>query len=349
MKLKLYNVRRKLGFQLSWAILMTFTGVISIKSQNLLTESFNYTSGTFLTNAYWSQFASGTPAVAVSNGNLTLTGTLANNFGNKVSLASSGQDVYRNFTTTALNAATPAIYAGAIVNVSAAQPAGDYFISLNDIARVYIRSNGAGFSFGVMRSSGTVTYESAVRAFNTNIRMVMKYEQITGATNDVVKLYVDPPLGSEPAVADISHTGSAADTASFSYIALMQGTAANAPALDIDGIIVSKTWAGLTSPVDDYGDAPASYENSKDGVYIPAAHIALAGLSLGSIVPDIEQGPQSVASGADNNGANGDGSDEEAVTVSSSQIRKGVPYTLSIPVTSPSSGTKYLYGWIDFN
>lgn len=342
------NFFRKHNLRLAWFVLMTFSGFTPVKSQNLLTESFNYASGTTLTTANWTQLAAGTPSVAVSAGNLAYPGTIANNFGNKVSLTNTGQDVYRTFTSTTLNATTPAIYVNAVVNVTAAQATGDYFISLNGIARLYIKSNGSGFSFGVLRSSGTVTYESTVRPFNTNIRVVLKYEQVTGAANDIVKLYVNPPLGSEPAMADISHTGTAADINPISYIELLQGTAANAPTLEIDGITVATNWASLASPIYDYGDAPISYDNTKDGVYAPAAHSLLSGLALGSIVPDLELAPNSVSSGADNNGSNGDGSDEDAVTVSANQIRKGVPYTLSVPVTNPS-GTKYLYGWIDFN
>ncbi|MBP2619489.1 GEVED domain-containing protein [Chryseobacterium jejuense] len=349
MKLKptYYDVR-KYTFRSAWIILMTFSSFTAVKSQNLLTESFNYVSGTLLTNANWLQFAAGTPTIAVSNGNLPSTGTIVNNFGNKVSLASSGQDVYRSFTAVALNTTTPAVYASAVVNVSAAQATGDYVISLNDIARLYIRSNGTGFSFGVMRSSGTVAYESTVRPFNTNIRVVLKYEQVTGAANDIVKLYADPASGTEPSTADISHTGTAADMTSASYIALMQGTAANAPILEVDGITVGTTWASVTSAIYDYGDVPSSYDFTKDGVYAPAAHALVPNFSLGSVLPDSELTPNSVSSGADNNGANGDGADEDAINIATNQIRKGIPYTLNVPVSN-ASGTKYLYGWIDFN
>ncbi|MFP3507865.1 hypothetical protein, partial [Burkholderia sp. SIMBA_062] len=75
----------------------------------------------------------------------------------------------------------------------------------------------------------------------------------------------------------------------------------------------------------------------------------LSGLGMGGLVPDLELSPLSVAAGANNNGSNGDGLDEDAIDVSVNQIRKGVPYTLSVPVTNPVATTKYIYGWIDFN
>lgn len=337
-------------------LLFAWIGFVpQFRAQTLLTESFNYPGGTLLTGAQWTQAAVGTPTVSVSAGNLIMANSIGDGMGNKVILSNVGQDVYRTFTGTALNATVPAIYAHAVVNVSAAQAAGDYFLSLGStttsIAKVYIRSNGAGFSFGVLRNTGTVEYESVERPFNTNISLVLKYEQVTGTINDIVKLYVNPSAGTEPAVADISHTGTAADTSSFAAIQLYQGTTAvttNAPTLEVDNIVVNTTWAGVTSAVYDYGDVPTSYDNTKDGVFAPAGHSLLSGLHLGSIAPDLEYTPTSVALDADNNGANGDGTDEDAIPAPN-PIRKGITYSLSIPVNNPTAATRYLYGWIDFN
>lgn len=346
----LKKIRLLLGV---WMVLFA---VPKIAGQVLFTESFNYPVATAISGNNWVQAAAGTPTVAVSSGNLNFVNTIGNGMGNKVTLSSVGQDVYKTFTTTTLSAAVPAIYAHAVVNVSAAQTTGDYFLSLGttttSIARVYIRPNGAGFSFGVLRSTGTVEYESVERPFNTNIRLVLKYEQVTGTTNDIVKIYINPAGASEPAVANVSHTGTAADTASFGAIQLYQGSTAVttiAPTLEIDNIVVNTTWAGVTLPIYDYGDVPASYDNTKDNVFAPATHSLLTNLYLGSIVPDLEYTPASVASGADNNGANGDGTDEDAVIFASSSIKKGVVYSLSMMVNNPATATRYLYGWIDFN
>lgn len=338
-----------------WVLILAWIAFVpQFRAQTLLTESFNYPAATLLTGAQWTQTAAGTPIVSVSAGNLIMANTIGNSMGNKVALLNTGQDVYKTFTATALNATVPAIYAHAIVNVSAAQATGDYFLSLGttttSIARVYIRSSVAGFSFGVLRNTGTVEYESVERPFNTNIRLVLKYEQVTGTTNDIVKLYVNPS-GSEPAVADISHTGTAADTGSFASVQLYQGSTAvttNAPTLEMDNLVVNTTWAGVTSAMYDYGDVPTSYDNTKDGIFAPAGHSLLSGLYLGSIIPDLEYTPANVALDADNNGVNGDGTDEDAVPVPN-PIRKGIAYSLSIPVNNPATATRYLYGWIDFN
>ncbi|MBB4807702.1 putative repeat protein (TIGR01451 family) [Chryseobacterium defluvii] len=323
------------------------------KAQTILTENFNYASGTLLTNANWISHASGTPTIATSDGNLAYPGSIGNNMGNKTSLTSSGQDVRRSFTAASLNAANPAVYSSLIVNVSAAQTTGDFFYALGNSttvqnARIYIRSNGAGFSFGVGKTAATADYETTVRPFDTNTMLVLKYEFVTGTNNDQVKLYVNPTLSAEPVTPDIVTSPAIADVTSLSVVYLFQGTAENAPTLEVDSINIGRTWESVTSAVFDYGDAPVSYENTKDGVLAPAVHLPVAGISLGTINPDTELSPNSVGAGADNNGSNGDGGDEDAIEGSAIQIKKGVPFTLNLTVTKPT-GTHYLYGWIDFN
>lgn len=335
---------------------LLFTG-IALRAQPLLTESFNHPPGILLTLANWTQRASGTPAISVGSGNLDLPSAIANNFGNKVGLTSSGQDVYRGFSTSSATT-----YNSMVVRVSAAQLLGDYFYILGNAtspvtygAKIHIRSNGAGFSFGVSRGASTTpVYESVVRNFNTNYFIVLKYEVVTGATNDLIKLYVQQSVvPSEPGTSSVEY-GAAVDqdisaSVPLSSVNLYQGTAANAPTLEVDGINVGATWASVSSAQYDYGDAPAAYEQSKDNIYIPAVHVPLVGFRLGTLQPSPGLAPQSVAGGADNNAPNGDGAEEDALAVPIESVKQGLAYSLIVPVTSPSTATKYLYAWIDFN
>ncbi|MGU3376976.1 beta strand repeat-containing protein [Chryseobacterium sp. M5A1_1a] len=349
------NTIAKYSFRVVCCVCTVLLMLSNVKAQSLLTDSFNYAPGTLLTATNWTALAgTGTNNITVSSGNLSLAGSIGNGMGNKIPLANNGQDVYRTFTST-----TAPVYSSLVVNVSAANATGDFFYSIGTSAvpsstvgaKLFVKSNGSGFSFGVLRGTGgTPVYETVVRPFNTNMMLVLKYEVVAGATNDAVKLYINPSLSSEPSIADVEYTAAiGSDAGAFSAIALLQGTAANAPTLEVDGINVGASWSSVTSSVYDYGDVPTSYDFTKDGVYAPAGHGLLAGLSLGSIVPDLELSPLSVSAGASNNGSNGDGLDEDAIDVSVNQIRKGVPYTLSVPVTNPLATTKYVYGWIDFN
>lgn len=341
----------------SVAMLAGTTLSLSLSAQPLLTESFNYAPGTLLNAANWSVRASGTPTVAAILDNLAYSNTIANNFGNKVQLASAGEDLYRSFTGT-----SNSLYTSMIVNVSAAQATGDYFFLLGNTgspatygSRIYIRSNGGGFSFGVSRGNATIPeYETTVRPFNTNLMVVLKYEVVAGTTNDIVKLYVNPvPLNVEPLTASVQYSATTGADISASYLLssvnLYQGTAINAPTLQIDGIHVGDTWASLTTPQYDYGDVPEVYERTINNVYAPAVHKPVAGLRLGSMMPDTELAPNAVAVGANNNGLNGDDADEDALALPIDAIKQGLDYSLTVPVNSANSSTKYLYAWIDFN
>lgn len=354
MKLKI-NTCTKHNFRIICCIYTILLAFSPGKAQNLLTESFNYTSGTSLISNNWNvQAGNGTNDINVSSNNLVYPGSIGNGMGNKISLTNTGQDVYRTFTNT-----NAPIYSSLIVKVSTANIAGDFFYSIGTSAdpvfavgaKLFIKSNGSGFSFGVLRGTGGVpVYETTVRPFNTNVLVVLKYEVIAGANNDAVKLYVNPALASEPATTAATYAAAiGTDANAFSAIALLKGTAVSAPTLEVDGINVGTTWASVTSPVYDYGDVPTVYDFTKDGVYVPAAHLPLSGLALGNTVPDVELSPSSVASGADNNGINGDGADENAIVPSANSVIKGSSYTLSVPVNNPAATAKYLYGWIDFN
>jgi hypothetical protein len=99
----------------------------------------------------------------------------------------------------------------------------------------------------------------------------------------------------------------------------------------------------------DYGDVPSTYENDKDGVSRPAARqLSNSILKLGATIDD-ESNVQSVASGSDNNGKNGDGEDEDAINPLINSIIPGTKYTLEVAVTNTTGSAKTLYGWIDFN
>jgi hypothetical protein len=96
----------------------------------------------------------------------------------------------------------------------------------------------------------------------------------------------------------------------------------------------------------DFGDLPLSYEEDAGGVVVPAQNIVSPDLFFGT-QPDSEAGPQSVALGADNNGINGDGLDEDGATPA--PIIGGAIYTIPVIVTNTTGSTGRLRAWIDFN
>jgi len=102
------------------------------------------------------------------------------------------------------------------------------------------------------------------------------------------------------------------------------------------------------TPAYDFGDAPISYESNSSSAFAPARNTPSSTLRLG-IIPDAEIVPASVSSGADNNGSNGDGTDEDGITSPPADVSIGVAYSSTVAVTNTSGAARTLYGWIDFN
>ncbi len=219
----------------------------------VLTENFSYTAGQPLTaNGWTAHSAAGTNAITVTSSGLIYSGHPGSGVGNAVSMTTSGEDVNRSFT----GITSGAVYFSFLVNVSAAQATGDYFIGILQTTaifpiRIYAKSDGAsGFYFGVAKGNATpVVYETTSRSFGTTYFVVSNYIYNTGTTtDDVINLWINPALGtSEPAATLANVTGSAVtDATTIIGVYLRQGTAANASTQHVDAILVGTTWESVT-------------------------------------------------------------------------------------------------------
>ncbi|MGB1583322.1 MAG: Ig-like domain-containing protein, partial [Solirubrobacterales bacterium] len=101
----------------------------------------------------------------------------------------------------------------------------------------------------------------------------------------------------------------------------------------------------------DFSDAPTSYNSTQ-----APAHL-LTDLKLGATVdeenatvPNSTTSPVSVAAGANANGANGDGTDEDAISAwpSLTTANAGSNYTVTVPISGATASGR-VCGWIDFN
>ncbi|MEZ4890267.1 MAG: GEVED domain-containing protein [Crocinitomicaceae bacterium] len=109
------------------------------------------------------------------------------------------------------------------------------------------------------------------------------------------------------------------------------------------------TPEGLICGVSTYdaADAPLVYENGN-----PAQHyyICEKNLFLGAIAADADNGQNNnVAWGADNNGTNGDGIDEDGLTVPLSYSTATSTYTTTLTFVNADVPTAYIYAWVDWN
>lgn len=225
----------------------------------LLDENFSYTSGTLLSaNGWTAHSGAGTNSVTVvSPLPVTYPGYSSSGIGNEVSLTTTGEDVNIGYTSTT----TGSIYASVLVNVTSAGLTGDYFFHLSPTSgattgafsgRVFVKRDASNnLAFGVSKgSTSTISYSTFTYSLNTTYLIVLKYTFNSGSTtDDVASLFINPTLNSSEPLPLLTSTDASTDAAALAAVELRQGTAANAPALKLDGIRVATTWADIVGPI----------------------------------------------------------------------------------------------------
>ncbi len=217
--------------------------------QPLLVENFDYTAGTTLLSNGWTEQGgpSTTNVLTVTAGNLAYAAYISSNIGNYLPVANTGQDAYKAFTTQS----SGSVYAAFLVNISAANTTGDYFFSFeptagntNYTARLFAKKDASNkLAFGISKSTDAAVYSDFSYDLSTTYLLVVKYSFVPDSTtDDVISLFVNPTLLSEPVATVVANGSSKTDAVSLGAIILRQGTAANAATLTIDGIRVATTW-----------------------------------------------------------------------------------------------------------
>ena len=224
-------------------------------SQALLVDDFTGTTGSALTSNGWTAHPSaGATPIAINTSSISYLGYASSNIGNEVTMTT-GEDIHKTFTAQT----SGTVYASFLVNLTSASTGGDYFFHFGQTTigttfrgRVFVRRDASNnLSFGIAQSTTLVNYSSAIYALNTTYLIVLRYEVVAGAANDVSSIYVNPPLNSVvPSTGWISNTDAAGtDLTNVGSVALRQGGATTAPGLKLDGIRVSTTWSDIVGAV----------------------------------------------------------------------------------------------------
>lgn len=234
-------------------------------SQLLLDENFGYPNGDSLNLIHnWTvqATASYVNPIKVTAPGLTLT-DYASNSGNAAKVDTTGQDLYRSFTSQ--DSTKGVIYASFLINLTKTTTTGDYFLhftesvgSFNFRGRVYAKRDASNnVAFGLGKSSEAATYTGFSYAMNTTYLVVLKYKWMIGAS-DTAALFVNPTVGVAEPAATIA-LGPSGDINTIGAINLRQGTASNAPRMTLDGLRVGSTWDEVTgiptSPIATTGSA----------------------------------------------------------------------------------------------
>jgi hypothetical protein len=241
---------------------------VSPQATALMIEDFVYPTGqlTSVSGGTWVNFSGTGNFIPVSSGSLTYSGYPSSGKGNKIdiiSVGTSAEDAYRQFVTQGVGTT---VYGAFLVNVTNttglsanSSTTGDYFAGflpsnsttlLN--ARVSIRLGvGAGtYQLGLRATSANTSAVFSSTDLNpgTTYLVVLSYQQVSGNTNDVINMWINPALGGSEPPADLTQTtATTTDNADVARFFVRQGTTTT-PNASLDGIRVGNSWASVTAP-----------------------------------------------------------------------------------------------------
>ena len=253
----------------------------SAHSQVLLEENFTFT-GPLTANGWSAVSGTNSNAITAAAPGLIYPNLPSSGVGNAAALTTSGEDDRKSFSPTNT---TGDVYTSFLVNVSAAQAAGDYFTAVGTtvgvtnsfFSRVFAKSSGSGFQLGIQKASTAPTsYFTNDLQFNTTYLVVTKLTRAAGA--GVASLWVNPSLGGmEPAPQAENSTGS--DATNIDSVYLRQGSAGSAATLRVGSILLGTTWASVTPASSATSPVIVSFTPSSGQV---GASVTISGSNFGA-------------------------------------------------------------------
>lgn len=216
-------------------------------------DPFNYTVGQSLTvQSGWTLVNTSTADLLIASGNLSYTG-LPTSTGNKIAFGSTGEDVAKAFTQQT----SGTVYFSFIINVTSLgslNTTGGYFLAFNEGTTttyggsIWLRQDGTGYDIGInpRTTAANTVWSSGTTTVNTNILVVVAYQIVSGVTNDVVSLWINPSLGGSQPAATLTGTNTLTDLANLNRVLIRQDAATSTPNIEIDELRIGTTWASVT-------------------------------------------------------------------------------------------------------
>ncbi len=226
-----------------------------VAQAQLLEENFQGTAGDTLASGWVSHSLNATK-ILYKAGSLSYT-NYPSNSDNSIYM-NAGQDYNKSISLTPLNSGN--LYCAMLVNIDSAK-SGDHFFhtyrtgaGTNFYNRIYAKKTSNNkICFGILKGAtiGNVVWSDSIYDFGVTHLLVLKVEIVSGTTNDIPSLIINPVIsGTEPAATITATDIASTDYVDIDRIALRQGNASNCPKLTVDGIRVATTWAdAVTAPV----------------------------------------------------------------------------------------------------
>jgi hypothetical protein len=245
--------------QILWIVPLVIMFMVNVGwGQLLLTEDFSYTVGDSIGAHNWTAFSGGFNNIKVVSPGLVFSNYTSSGIGYSCRLSNNAIDNYKNFKQVS----SCSVYCSFMINVDSAQLKGDYCITFLPSTsttmfteRFYVLDSLGGIWFGITKGSmngNPVNWTPTSYSKNTTYLIVLKYTFNTGTTtDDQLSLFVfqsGNDFNTEPTPTVGPITNSAGDASDLGRVVLRQGSATIAPTVNIDGIRVATSWAGVVLP-----------------------------------------------------------------------------------------------------
>jgi hypothetical protein len=226
-------------------ILLSAFSLQSINSQPLLVENFDSPDGTELSTVGWTVHSGTDNPITVTVPGLSYNGYPLSNIGGAALLDANYIDVNRTFTTQT----SGSVYAAFMVKVVNGADGHFLHFGLNPFnastffGRVWLKPSGSDWVFGLSKTSNTPATATTPLTLGSTYLMVLKYEIVDGATNDLVSLYYfdNEVPATEPSTPTLTAADGTNPDNSPGAIALRQFSANQN--IQVDGIRIATSWA----------------------------------------------------------------------------------------------------------
>jgi hypothetical protein len=217
-------------------------------------DPINYTVGQGLqTQAGWTTLNTGDDLL-IASGSLSFTGLETSTF-NKVTFSGAGIDAAKLFTQQG----SGTVYYSFLLDITALGSlgtTGGYFTGFTEGtgttfgATVWSRSDGAGFDLGInpRTTAANTVWSSGTTSLNETLFIVISYEIVTGTTNDIVKMWINPTPGSSEPTPTLTATNTLVDLLNLNRILIRQDGTSATPFIEMDELRIGTAWADVTPP-----------------------------------------------------------------------------------------------------
>ncbi|MBK6913194.1 MAG: hypothetical protein IPH11_05835 [Ignavibacteriales bacterium] len=221
-------------------------------------DGIDYTAGQSLsTQSGWTRLNTG-DSFLITSGNLSFPGFGAPS-GNKISFDGAGIDAAKLFTQQT----TGTVYYSFLCDVTnraGLNSTGGYFsgftegVSTSFGGTVWLKKYGEGFAIGLnarTKSANTIWLTDTLSVHETML-VVVSYELVSGVTNDITKLWLNPDVSTFGGIAptpDIIITNTLDnDLTNLNRILIRQDGTASTPFIELDELRIGTSWADVTLP-----------------------------------------------------------------------------------------------------